>query len=112
MPTPGSPTVVDVLKIPLAEIKQAEEGEVGRVRLMRNGERLHVTVEALELEEPPRAADDSDPEARAAADLATDAEPTPLISREIDLIAGENVVISLHDGPSLTLDRLPRGARR
>ena len=94
-----------MLAIPLKEIKQSEAGEVGRVRLMRNGERLHVTVEALEPEEPPDAVDESQAEADVAADLAEDAEPTRLISREIDLIAGENVVISLHDGPSLTLDR-------
>ena len=81
----------------MRELRQAEEGEVGQVRLVRNAQRLQLTVKSLE----PIAGEgarDSDPR-----------EPPDLVSRDIDLVAGENVVISMHDGPSLTLDRFRAG---
>jgi magnesium transporter len=73
------------------------------VRLMRNAQRLQLTVKSLEpvRAEKPREAVLAEPP-----DLA---EPAELVSRDIDLVAGENVVISMHDGQSLTLDRFREG---
>jgi magnesium transporter len=86
-----------VLEIPLEELRTAEEGVVGQVRLLRNAQRLQLTVGSLE------------PVNGEAALETESVEPPELISRDIDLVAGENVVISLHDGPSPTLDRFRAG---
>jgi Mg2+ and Co2+ transporter CorA len=97
--------VVDVLKIPLAELRQAEEGQVGQVRLMRNARRLQLTVKSLEPVHPEEVRHSAAAESKNAAEERRLDEPAELLSRDIDLVAGENVVITIHDGPSLTLDR-------
>jgi magnesium transporter len=55
--------------------------EHGRARLVREPKFLHLTVEPLEL------------------------DGRRLITRELDIVAGENLVISTHDGPVEALDR-------
>jgi Mg2+ and Co2+ transporter CorA len=62
--------------------------EIGRARLARTEDRIHLTVEALEPagEDPPR-----------------------LVRREIELIAAPNIVVTIHDGESAALDRFRSG---
>jgi magnesium transporter len=61
------------------------EADTARPRLVQSVGRLHLTVEALEPD-----GDDHD---------------DPLYRREIDLLAGPNLVVSVHRGPVLALDR-------
>jgi Mg2+ and Co2+ transporter CorA len=63
-------------------------GEVGRARLTRTQDRLHLTLQAMEPDE---------------------ADSTGLVRREIDLVAGRNVVLSVHDGPVAALQRFADG---
>lgn len=58
--------------------------ETGRARLTRTEERLHLTLQALEL---------------------NDEDPPRLIGREIDLVAARNVVLTVHAGPVASLQR-------
>lgn len=53
------------------------ERVTGRARLQRSEDRLHLTLETLEID---------------------DGEPTMLQRREIDLIAGPNLVVTVHEG--------------
>jgi magnesium transporter len=55
--------------------------EHGRARLVREPKFVHLTVEALELEK------------------------RRIVARELDLVAGPNLVVSTHDGPVEALDR-------
>ena len=59
-------------------------GDVGRARLTRTQDRLHLTLEALEFD---------------------GSEPPKLTRCEIDLVAGRNVVLTVHDGPVDALQR-------
>jgi magnesium transporter len=62
--------------------------ELGRARLARTEDRIHLTVEALEPDggEPPR-----------------------LVRREIELMAAPNIVVTIHDGESAALERFASG---
>ena len=59
-------------------------GDIGRALLTRTQDRLHLTLEALELDE---------------------SRPPKLARREIDLVAGRNIVLTVHDGPVAALQR-------
>ncbi|HET9755407.1 MAG TPA: CorA family divalent cation transporter [Candidatus Limnocylindrales bacterium] len=62
--------------------------DAGRARLTRTADRLHITLEAMEI-------DDGD---------------TPrLVRREIDLVAAPNVVLTVHRGPVAALERFDDG---
>lgn len=80
-------TIDDLLGLGIAELTR-DAADAGRARLTRTEDRIHLTVEAMETEDPDSA--------------------TP-VRREIHLIAGENVVITLHSGPSQTLARYRDG---
>jgi magnesium transporter len=67
---------------------QHEDADAGHPKLRRTEDRLHLTVEALETD---------------------DAHPPGLVRREIDLVGGENVVVSVHEGGSQTFDRFRAG---
>jgi magnesium transporter len=58
--------------------------DFGRARLATTADRIHLTVEAL------------DPDGD---------EPGRLVRREIDLIAAPNVVVTIHEGESVALER-------
>jgi magnesium transporter len=75
--------VADRLELSEAELGRLAD-ELGRARLTRSQQWLHLTLQALERdgEDPPR-----------------------LVRREIDLLAGRNVVLTVHAGPSAPLDR-------
>lgn len=60
----------------------------GRARLTRTAQLLHITLEAVE---------------------SHGAEPPELTRREIDLLAGPDVVLTVHDGPVEALDRFREG---
>ena len=77
----------ELLGLGMAELRR-EDPDAGRARLTRTEDRIHLTVEAIE----GKGSDDG-----------------PLVRREIDLIAGENVVISIHSGESRTLERYREG---
>lgn len=61
------------------------EADNDRPRLVQSVERLHLTVEALEPE--------------------TDEHDARLHRREVDLLAGPNLVVSVHRGPVAAIDR-------
>jgi magnesium transporter len=65
--------------------------DAGRARLARTQDRLHLTLEALEPDDP----DDDD--------------PPRLVRREIDLVAAPNVVLTVHEGPVAALQRFRDG---
>jgi len=75
--------VAERLGLPEAELRRFST-EVGRAHLARTQDRLHLTLEALEPHED---------------------ESPRLVRREIDLIATRNVVLTVHDGPVLALQR-------
>jgi magnesium transporter len=79
--------VAEVLELADADIARIG-GEVGRARLTRTQDRLHLTLQAMQPDE---------------------ADPTKLVRREIDLVAGRNVVLSVHDGPVGALQRFEDG---
>lgn len=58
--------------------------ENSRARLTRTEQRLHLTLQALELD---------------------DADPPQLVRREIDLLAARNLVVTVHSGPTEALQR-------
>jgi magnesium transporter len=60
----------------------------GRARLTHAAELLHITLEAMETD---------------------DATPPRLVRREIDLLAGRNVVLTVHEGPVEALRRFRAG---
>ena len=62
-------------------------GDVGRARLTRTADRLHVTLQAMEVDE-------------------TDSR---LVRREIDLVAAPNLVLTVHSGPVAALERFDDG---
>jgi Mg2+ and Co2+ transporter CorA len=67
---------------------RVDEAVAGRARLRRMQDRIHLTVEALETD-----VDD----------------PRRLVRREIDLIAGPNVVLTIHEGEIAALQRFRAG---
>jgi magnesium transporter len=75
--------VADLLELPEAERKRLAT-ERSRAQLTRTQDRLHLTLEALEADEK---------------------DPPHLERREIDLLAGHNVVLTVHQGPVAALDR-------
>jgi magnesium transporter len=79
--------VEEVLSVKVSDLSVDEE-DGGRARLVRREDRIHLTVEALETE-----GDD----------------PTNLVRREIDLIAGPNLVVSIHEGETAALARFRKG---
>jgi magnesium transporter len=62
--------------------------DTGRARLTRMAERLYLTLESVE---------------------ADDATPPELQRREVDLIAAPNIVLTIHDGPVIALQRYREG---
>ena len=60
----------------------------GRARLTRTTELLHITLEAMETD---------------------DATPPRLVRREIDLLAGRNIVLTVHEGQVEALSRFRAG---
>ncbi len=79
--------VAELLDLAEADIDRISR-EVGRARLTRTQDRLHLTLEAIE-------PDDSD--------------PPRLVRREIDLVVAPNVVLTVHDGPVGALKRFDDG---
>lgn len=77
----------DLLGLGVTELRR-DDPDAGRARLTRTEDRIHLTLEAIE----GKGSDDG-----------------PLVRREIDFIAGENVVISIHSGDSRTLERYRDG---
>ena len=69
--------------------RQSIETDTARAALVQSTERLHLTVEALEL--------DGD-----------GAKATP-VRREIDLLAAPGIVVSVHRGPVQVIDRFAEG---
>jgi magnesium transporter len=79
--------VDEVLGVKVTDLR-VDEDDAGRARLVRTKDRIHLTVEALEPE---------------------GADPTNLVRREIDLIAGPNLVVSIHEGENAALQRFRKG---
>lgn len=79
--------MLDVLDLGDADLERLTTDN-GRARLTRTADLLHITLEAMELE----GKDDSE-----------------LVRREIDLLAGKNVVLTVHDGRVEALDRFNDG---
>jgi magnesium transporter len=79
--------VEEVLGVKVTDLR-VDEGDAGRARLVRTEDRIHLTVEALE------------PEGE---------DPTNLVRREIDLVAGPNLVVSIHEGETAALQRFRNG---
>ena len=79
--------VEEVLGVKVTDLPAHAE-DAGRARLVRTEDRLHLTVEAL------------DPEGD---------DATNLVRREIDLIAGPNLVVSIHEGETAALARFRKG---
>ena len=77
--------VASSLKLRDSERRRIEADE-GVARLVYGGERVHLTLEAIELHDP-------------------SASDTPLVRREIDLLAIPGVVVSVHHGRVNALER-------
>ncbi len=71
------------MRLPTGEIERVVSDQ-RHAALSRVGDRLHLTLEALESD---------------------DETPTELVRHEIDLIVGPNVVITIHEGPIKALAR-------
>lgn len=67
---------------------RVDEDDVGRARLVRTEDRIHLTVETLEPERD---------------------DPSKLVRHEVDLIAGPNLVVSIHEGKIAALERFGNG---
>jgi magnesium transporter len=74
---------LDTLGLADADVERLRNDD-GRARLTHTAELLHITLESLE---------------------ADDATPPRLVRREIDLLAGRNVVLTVHEGPVEALIR-------
>jgi Mg2+ and Co2+ transporter CorA len=74
---------LDTLGLSDADVERLRNDD-GRARLTHTAELLHITLESLE---------------------ADDATPPSLVRREIDLLAGRNVVLTVHEGPVEALNR-------
>jgi magnesium transporter len=74
---------LDTLGLADADVERLRNDD-GRARLTHTAELLHITLESLE---------------------ADDATPPRLVRREIDLLAGRNVVLTVHEGPVEALNR-------
>jgi magnesium transporter len=79
--------VVDTLDLDDADLERLTTDN-GRARLTRTAEMLHITLEAMETD---------------------DGSPPRLVRREIDLLAGKNMVLTVHDGPVDALERFRDG---
>ena len=79
--------VVDTLKLDDADLERLTSDN-GRARLTRTAEMLHITLEAMETD---------------------DETPPRLVRREIDLLAGKDIVLTVHDGRVEALDRFRDG---
>jgi magnesium transporter len=79
--------VEEVLGVKVTDVP-ADDEDAGRARLVRREDRIHLTVEALEPE-----GDDA----------------SNLVRHEIDLIAGPNLVVSIHEGETAALTRFRKG---
>ena len=78
---------LDTLGLAEADVERLRNDD-GRARLTHTAELLHITLESLE---------------------ADDATPPRLTRREIDLLAGRNVVLTVHEGPVEALVRFRDG---
>ncbi len=65
-------------------------GDVGRARLTRTADRLHITLQATETDD-------------------TDSDSPRLVRREIDLVAAPNLVLTVHRGKVAALERFDHG---
>jgi len=74
---------LDTLGLADADVERLRNDD-HRARLTHTAELLHITLESLE---------------------ADDATPPRLVRREIDLLAGRNVVLTVHEGPVEALNR-------
>lgn len=79
--------MVDTLGLTDADLERLTTDN-GRARLTRTADMLHITLEAME---------------------PTDEDPPRLVRREIDLLAGKNFVLTVHDGQVEALDRFRDG---
>jgi magnesium transporter len=75
--------VGDRLELSKADLDRLAD-EIGRAGLTRTEKWLHLTLQAVEPD---------------------DGDPPRLVRREIDLLAGRNVVLTLHTGPAAAVDR-------
>ena len=78
---------LETLGLAEADVERLRNDD-GRARLTHTAELLHITLESLE---------------------ADDATPPRLTRREIDLLAGRNVVLTVHEGPVEALVRFRDG---
>ena len=78
---------LDTLGLADADVERLQNDD-GRARLTHTAELLHITLEAMETD---------------------DATPPRLVRREIDLLAGRNVVLTVHEGPVDALIRFRAG---
>jgi Mg2+ and Co2+ transporter CorA len=79
--------VVETLGLTDADLQRLTT-DGGRARLTRTAEMLHITLEAMETE---------------------DEKPPRLVRREIDILAGRNIVLTVHGGPVAALERFTDG---
>lgn len=79
--------VVEVLGLQDVDLERIRE-DGGRARLTRTADRLHITLEAMEVD---------------------DAHTPRLVRREIDLLAAPDVVLTVHNGPVAALGRFEDG---
>lgn len=80
--------VADVLKLDQRDRRRIE-ADTDRARCIQSADRLHLTLEALE--------------------PASDRPDAALVRREIDLLAGPNLVVSVHHGPVAAIERFDDG---
>ena len=78
---------LDTLDLPDANLDRLTTDD-GRARLTRTSELLHITLEAMEMDE---------------------ATSPRLVRREIDLLAGRNIVLTVHEGHVEALKRFREG---
>ncbi len=90
------PGALDATGVPLgltAAERGRVEGDAGRARLFHRTERIHLTLESLELADGAALAD------------GTAGEDLGVVRREIDLLASPGVVVTTHRGPVAALER-------
>ena len=90
----GLESVADALKLTDRDIERIG-ADTGRARVVQSADRLHITLEALE----PDGGVDDDPDGHEAG------VGRPLVRNEIDLLAARNLVVTVHRGRILALER-------
>lgn len=100
----GLDVVAAVLKLGDRDIERIG-ADTGRARVVQSADHLHVTLEALE----PEGGDRGDGNGGDDPDGAGGVPGHPLVRHEIDLIAARNLVVTVHRGRILALDRYAEG---